>query len=94
MKTHAIWASIGHGLPLFCVCVVACASSDSPTTQGVTSEQPETGQQGYGLTTPSDAVRNVTSPNRCLPRGTSCETGRDCCTEWCDDGVCTLKSVH
>jgi hypothetical protein len=93
MKSPAICASIGHALPIFCV--VACASSSSPTTVGVTNEQPEGVREGYGPTNPqTDAVRNVTSPDRCQPRGTSCQTARDCCTGWCDDGFCTLRSVR
>ena len=91
MKSRAIWASIGHGWPFFCL--VACAGGGTPTAQGVTSEQPENVPDDQP-NQQTNAVRNVTSPNRCQPRGSSCETGRDCCTEWCDNGVCTLKSVR
>jgi hypothetical protein len=93
MKSPAIWTSIGRALP-FC-CVVACASGGSPSTPGVTSRQPESTQEGYGpANPPANAVRNVTSPDRCQPRGSACDTGRDCCTEWCDDGICTPKNVR
>jgi hypothetical protein len=90
MNTRAISTRIGHGVA--CFGLVACASGGTPTAYGVTSAQPE----GNGSTTspPSTVVRDVASPDRCLTRGSSCQTSRECCTEFCDGGVCALLSVH